>query len=283
MRIAELIVTALLKIERQMHEPPSDLGATFTGFDKLDELIGGLHPGQFVIVAGRPATGKSALVTSIARHIAVHGGQPVALATERRELGRLPVRMLAGETSIPLARIRSGQVDTSEKLQLDEAAERISDAPLHVFTSDSKSDALVGAASIEGLAVLLADPLGALSHGQRTDSTDEMLRSVRRFAEDRRVAVVVTSGVRAQVEGRFNKRPWLSDLAALPLTEDLADVVVALYRDDIYDEGSPERGIMELRLLKNSTGPLTTVKAAFLHDLGVVRDLQRVRDFKLVR
>lgn len=178
---------------------------------------------------------------------------------------------------------RSGQVDAFEKRQLNEAAERLSDSPLHVFAGDGKGDPLAGAASVEDLAVLLVDPLAALSHEQRNYATDEMVRSVRRSSRDRRVSVVVTAGVRAQVEERFNKRPWLSDLAAPPLTEDLADVVVGLYRDDLYDEASPERGVLELHLLKNSTGPLTTVKAAFLHDLGVVRDLKRVRDLKLVR
>ncbi|MCD6281251.1 MAG: replicative DNA helicase [Deltaproteobacteria bacterium] len=240
-----------------------------TGFVDLDTLLMGLHSSDLVIIAGRPSMGKTALALNISQYIACVEKIPVALFSLEMSKEQVVHRLLASEARIDQFRLRTGYLHGDEWNTLLEAAGTISDAPLYIddtpaITSMEMRAKLRRLAMSESLGVVVIDYLQLMSSRRRIDSREqeisEISRSLKAVAKEFNVPVVALSQLNRKVEDRENKRPRMSDLRESGAIEQDADVICFIYRDEVYNEASPEKGIAEIIVAKHRNGPTDTIK-----------------------
>jgi replicative DNA helicase len=251
------------------------LTGTPTGFVDLDNITGGLQPGNLVVIAARPSMGKSSLVTNIAENAAIHYGKPVALFSLEMSEAELAQRFIASQASIKGDDLRKGRVSEERWPKIVKASSRLAGAPLWV---DDSSD--IGMLEIraktrrlhsqhpEGLGLVIVDYLQLLRSDSRSENRAEVIgqmsRGLKLLAGELGVPVIALSQLNRGVEARTDKRPLLSDLRESGAVEQDADVVIFIYRDDYYNPGNSERpGEADLIIAKHRNGALGTVTLTF--------------------
>ncbi len=246
-----------------------------TGFADLDRMIGGLGPGSLNIIAARPSMGKTAFALTIAQHVALQGGTPVALFSLEMPAIDLVLRMLSSEARVDMNRIRQAQLSDRDYERLVTAAGRIYEAP--VFIDDTPSLTLMELrararrlAAHRKVGLIVIDYMQLMSGGQSTRSGENrqqeiaaISRGLKGLARELEVPVVALSQLSRAVESRPNKRPMLSDLRESGSIEQDADLVLFIYRDDYYNEHSEKAGIAEIIIGKQRNGPVGTVELQF--------------------
>jgi replicative DNA helicase len=272
----ELVKASFPKIEK-LFEHSSYITGVATGFDDLDRKTRGLQPGDLVIVAARPSVGKTSLVLNICQHVATHGGVAGFFSLEMSK-EQLFMRLLAAEAKIDTYRLLSGQIGQREYGQITHALDSLAEARLHI-------DDTAGIGVLEmrakarrlqaehGLSVLAVDYIQLMTgRGRFENRTLELAsisRSLKGLAKELSVPIVVLSQLSRAPEARSDKRPQLSDLRESGALEQDADVVVLIFREEMYkhdDEPSENDGIAELIVAKQRNGPTGTVKLAFLRE-----------------
>ena len=247
-----------------------------TGFIDLDELLYGLHPGQMIIVAGRPSLGKSTLAVDMARACAIKHGRPAAffsLEMSRRELQH---RIMSAEAGIALHHIRGGNMGSAGWEKFAAAQERVREAPLTIDATPGQTVMQIKAKcrrlqQRSGLDLVVIDYLQLLTSGLRRPENrqvevSEMSRSIKLMAKELGVPVVVLAQLNRNPEARADRKPMLGDLRESGSLEQDSDVVILLHREDFYDKESPRAGEADLIIAKHRNGPTTTVTvAAQLH------------------
>lgn len=273
-RIGDILQPELERLEK-LESGEISASGTLTGFRDLDAITGGLQPGALVIIAARPAMGKSAFVTNVAENVSMHRENPLPVALFSLEMAEreLVIRFMASQASIKgddIARARLR--DRWPKIV--QTATRISNAPLYV---DDSSD--IGVMEIrakaqrlkmdhpEGIGLIIIDYLQLLRPDGRIESrvqqVGEMSRGLKILASEMECPVVALSQLSRGVESRPDKRPMLSDLRESGNIEQDADLVMFLYRDEYYHEDSAEPGVAELIIAKNRSGGLDRVRLMF--------------------
>jgi replicative DNA helicase len=251
-----------------------DPGIVPTGFPSLDmQLLGGLHKSDLVIVAGRPAMGKTSLAMNMAQHVAAVERLPVAVFSLEMGIDQLALRMLACEAWVDQSCVRSSLSLTRLKKEdwrkLLEASERLYDAPLYIDDSPGASPMEIRAKvrrliSQVDLRLIVVDYLQLMSIKQRTDSREqeisEISRTLKAIAKEFNIPVIAVSQLNRRVEERQDKRPMMSDLRESGAIEQDADVICFIYRDDFYNPESPHKGIAEIIVAKHRNGPTGTVQ-----------------------
>lgn len=246
-----------------------------TGFVDLDALTFGLHPGQMVIIAGRPALGKSTLAVDMVRACAIKHRRRAAffsLEMSRRELQH---RIMSAEASIALHHIRGGTMGKSWD-RFAKAQERVSTAPLIIDATPGQTVMQIKAKCRRmqqrgGLDLVVIDYLQLLTSGaRRTENrqteVSEMSRNIKLMAKELGVPVVVLAQLNRGPEQRESKKPMMSDLRESGALEQDADIVILLHREDAYDKESARAGEADLIVAKHRNGPTSTVTvAAQLH------------------
>jgi replicative DNA helicase len=247
-----------------------------TGLRDLDVLTSGLQPGSLTIVGARPAVGKSAFALGIAAHVAIELRRPVLFVSLEMPHDELLARLVSLLGKVDSTRLRSATLSEPDWARIGKAHTRLTGAPLVL---DDDSTATVGAirararrlrARYKDLALVVVDYLQLLGTpvGARVENrqlvVDENTRMLKLLARDLAVPVLATSQVSRAVEARADKRPMLSDLRESGAIESHSDVVAALYRDELYNPASSDRGMAELNLLKHRNGPTGCVRLAFL-------------------
>lgn len=240
-----------------------------TGMSDLDKLTGGYRPGDLVIVAARPAMGKTALALGWAVH---HGrqGKRVAVFSLEMPAMQLAARLIASEARIDLARLRAAKVRADEWPQLGDAAERLTRLPVLVddagsLTVDQIASAVRREHRAHGLDVVFVDYLQRVRVDRSRSREEEVAQVVMRLktlAKELNVPVVALAQLNRKCEERSDKRPLLADLRDSGQVEQEADMVVGLYRHEVYVPGS-NRGEAELHVLKHRNGPTGVVKLRF--------------------
>lgn len=244
-----------------------------TGLTDLDKLLGGLRPGQLVVVAGRPAMGKSALADGWALH-AARQGAAVLLCDLEMGADMRSQRWIAGLGDIPGDRLRSGELQDEDWPGITSAVSLLADLPLHIDDSAPQTVVDIAARARRlkakgGLGLVVVDYLQLLTPAATrrgdTESKEigDMSRALKMLAMQIRVPVVCLSQLNREVERRPNKRPGLSDLRASGSIEQDADVVLFVYRDEVYSEDSPDKGTAELIVAKQRSGPIGMVRTVF--------------------
>ena len=242
-----------------------------SGFYDLDTMTGGFQRSDLIIVAGRPAMGKTALAVQFGFKIAKKG-LPVAIFSLEMSKGQLVQRLLAGEAKIESTRLRAGNIQQEEWEPLTEAISKLAELPIFIddssnpTVSEIKKKAQKLQAENDGkLGLILIDYLQLMDGGSdnRVQELSRITRGLKGMAKDLNVPVVVLSQLSRSVEQRTNKRPMLSDLRESGSIEQDADLVMMIYRDDYYNPNTSDGGIAEIILAKHRNGPTGTVKLLF--------------------
>jgi replicative DNA helicase len=269
--LSEIMPQALEEIEA-IGAHGGGINGVPTGFADLDALTNGLHPGQMVVVAARPAVGKSALALDFARSATIKHG--LATVVFSLEMGRneITMRLLSAEARVPMHIMRTGQMGDDDWGRLAKRMSEVADAPLFIDDSPNMSLMEIRAKcrrlkQRHDLKLVIIDYLQLMSSPKRTESrqqeVSEMSRSLKLLAKELEVPVVALSQLNRGPEQRQDKKPMLSDLRESGSIEQDADVVILLHREDAYERESPRAGEADLIVAKHRNGPTATVTVAF--------------------
>lgn len=283
--LADVVTDGYRRLE-ELHESGKDIIGVPSGFGPLDRLTQGFQPGNLVIIAGRPSMGKSAFALAVAGHVAIRVGDPVALFTLEMSRHEIFQRLLSGEALVESEKLRNGRLATDEWRRVHEWSARLSAAPL--FIDDNR---MVGPHEIRAkarrlklrhprLACIIVDYLQlmgqAVKSSERVNEIGQISRSLKILAGELDIPVIALSQLSRNLESRHDRRPILSDLRDSGALEQDADLVIFLYRDEVYNSEDPEvSGIAEVILSKHRNGPIDTVKVSFVKRFARFSELPR--------
>jgi len=276
MEIQPLLTQVMERIDLLYHKDnPSDITGIPTGYRDLDRETSGLQPGDLIIIAGRPSMGKTALALNMAEHVAVENKLPVAVFSMEMSGSQLAMRMLGSIGRLDQHKLRTGRLSDDDWNRLTNAVGKLHDAPILVDESGALNALELRARARRlhrqygSLGLIVVDYLQlmqATSEGEnRATEISEISRSLKSLAKELKVPVVALSQLSRAVEQRTGpKRPIMSDLRESGAIEQDADLILAIYREEVYTPDTPEKGMAEIIILKQRNGPIGTVKLTFL-------------------
>ncbi|WP_104163751.1 replicative DNA helicase [Cryobacterium sp. N22] len=243
-----------------------------TGFADLDELTNGFHGGQLIIVAARPALGKSTLALDFARAASIHHDMPSIFFSLEMGRSEIAMRLLAAEASVPLQSMRKGNVEARDWTTIAATRGRINDAPLYIDDSPNMTLVEIRAKCRRlkqrvGLKLVVIDYLQLMTSGKKVESrqqeVSEFSRALKLLAKELQVPVIALSQLNRGPEQRADKMPAISDLRESGSLEQDADMVILLHRESAYEKDNPRAGEADLIVAKHRNGPTRTVTVAF--------------------
>ena len=255
---------------------PSDVTGVPSGFADLDSMTSGLQPGDLVIVAGRPSMGKTAFSLNMAENVALDTGLPVAVFSMEMAATQLAMRMIGSVGRLDQHRMRTGRLEDEDWVRLTTALGRLNDAPIFIdegagltsFDLRARARRLHRQCGKLGLIVvdylqLMSAPANRQGENRATEIS-EISRSLKSLAKELDVPVIALSQLNRSVEQRPDKRPVMSDLRESGAIEQDADVILFIYRDEVYNPDSPDKGTAEIIIAKQRNGPVGRVRLTFL-------------------
>ncbi len=273
----ELLDRSVEKIT-ELFESEDGLTGLTTGWDVLDEMTSGWQAQDLVIIAARPSMGKTTLAMNTVETAAMTQGQPVCVFSLEMPAEQLMMRMLASVGRIDQTRIRTGQLETEDWPKLTAAIQQLRDTKLFIDDTPGLSPAEMRARlrRIERehgkIAMVMVDYLQLMripGFGEgRTQEISEISRSLKGLAREFKCPMLALSQLNRSLEQRPNKRPVNSDLRESGAIEQDADIIMFIYRDEVYNEDSPEKGVAELIIGKQRNGPIGTARVAFIGKLS---------------
>jgi len=271
--IKDLLVSALDKID-ELFRRDSHITGVATGFDKFDELTAGLQPSDLVIIAGRPSMGKTALAINFAEHAVIQDKLAVAIFSMEMSGSSLAMRMMSSLGRIDQHKIRTGKLKDEDWPRLTSAVEILKDARLFVDDTPALTPSEIRARCRRiyrehgGLDMVIVDYLQLMqvagTSENRATEISEISRSLKAMAKELNVPVIAISQLNRSLEQRQDKRPVMSDLRESGAIEQDADLIVFIYRDEVYNEGTAEEGKAEIIIAKQRNGPIGKVVLTFL-------------------
>lgn len=274
---------AVAEIEAAGHNGGTMTGIP-SGFADLDDLTNGLHPGQMIIVAARPAMGKSTLALDFARSAAIHHNKPTIFFSLEMGKAEIAMRLLSAEASVPLQKMRKGTIETNDWTTIAGIRGRINDAPLYIDDSPNMTLVEIRAKCRRlkqrvGLEMVIIDYLQLMTSGKKVESrqqeVSEFSRALKLLAKELQVPVVALAQLNRGPEQRADKKPQLSDLRESGSIEQDADLVVLLHREAAYETDSPRAGEADLIVAKHRNGATATITVAFHGHFSRFVDMQR--------
>ncbi|TAN72786.1 MAG: replicative DNA helicase [Gallionella sp.] len=253
----------------------SDVTGTATGFTDLDRMTSGLQGGDLIIVAGRPSMGKTAFSINIAENVAMDSKLPVAIFSMEMGATQLAMRMLGSVGKLNQHDLRTGNLQDDDWGRLTHALGKLNDAPIFIDESAALSALDLRARSRRlhrqnsGLGLIVVDYLQLMSSASgkasenRATEISEISRSLKALAKELHVPVIALSQLNRSLEQRPNKRPVMSDLRESGAIEQDADLILFIYRDEVYNSDSPDKGKAEIIIGKQRNGPIGKVELAF--------------------
>lgn len=246
-----------------------------TGFRQLDNLTSGLQNSDLIILAARPSMGKTAFALNIARNAAIDSNVPTAIFSLEMSKEQLSMRLLCAEARIDSSRLRTGFFRNDDWPKLTQAASTLSDAPIYIDDSADISAVEIRAKSRrlkmeKDLGLIIIDYIQLMQSAHSSERRDleisEISRSMKALAKEINVPVIGLSQLNRKLEERSDKRPQLSDLRESGALEQDADLVMFIYRDEVYNkkEDNPNKGTAEIIIAKQRNGPIGTTTLAFL-------------------
>ncbi len=268
------IVRANIDQVEQLYEKKSLVTGVATGFIELDQLTSGFQPSDLVILAARPAMGKTSLCLNIAQYVGVRENIPTAIFSLEMSKEQLGIRLLCAEARINSHNVRIGDLQDDDWERLAHASEILSQSPLFIDDTPAMTIIEMRAKSKrlkleQDLGMVIIDYLQLMQSRSRRENRQqeitEISRSLKTLAKELDVPVLALSQLSRAVENRTDKRPQLSDLRESGAIEQDADVVMFIYRPEVYFEDAPD-GIAELIIGKQRNGPIGTVQLAFIKE-----------------
>ncbi len=281
--IKDIIKSSFKTIER-LYEKRQLITGVPTGFGKLDELTSGLQPSDLIIVAGRPSMGKTAFALNITAHASIEAAVPAAIFSLEMAKEQLAIRMLCSEGKVDAHRLRGGFLSESDWPKLTRAAGSLSEAPIFIDdtpgitvlemrakTRRLKAEHNLGLVVVDYLQLMR----GRADSDTREQEISDISRSLKALAKELNLPVIALSQLNRRVEERGDKRPQLADLRESGAIEQDADVIIFLYRDEVYNksEDNPNKGKAEIIIGKQRNGPTDKFELTFLDKFTCFEDI----------
>ena len=271
--IKTLLTDAMVDVEKLYDRGESITGLS-TGFPDLDELTSGFQPSNLVMIAARPGMGKSALLNDFALAAALKNDAPVIMFNLEMSRQELTKRFLASEAKVDSQRIAKGSLQEADWTRLSSALGRLAEAP--IFIDDSANITLMEIRakcrrikSKHGLGLVIIDYLQLMQSPRRSENrqqeVSDISRNLKVLARELDVPVLCAAQLNRAVEARGDKRPLLGDLRESGSLEQDSDIVMFIYRDEVYNKDSEARGEAELIIAKHRNGPTDTIRLAFMN------------------
>jgi len=270
------LLTQVVERIQELHDRdnPSDITGVPTGYHDLDAKTSGLQGGDLLIIAGRPSMGKTSLALNMAEHVAIEVGLPVAVFSMEMGGTQLAMRMLSSVGRLDAHRVRTGRLNDDEWSRLSFALGKMHEAPLYIDETpalnpiDLRARARRLHRQCGKLGLIVIDYLQLMSStGQgenRATEISEISRSLKSLAKELNVPVIALSQLNRSLEQRPNKRPVMSDLRESGAIEQDADVIMFIYRDEVYNPDTPDKGSAEIIIGKQRNGPIGMVRLTFV-------------------
>lgn len=273
--IQPLLTQVMERIDMLYHrENQSNVTGVPTGYHDLDDRTSGFQEGDLIIVAGRPSMGKTAFALNIAEHVAVENRLPVAVFSMEMAGTQLAMRLLGSVGRLDQHKLRTGRLSDEDWNRLANAVGKLNDTPIHIDETPALNSLELRARSRRlhrqygKLGLIVVDYLQLMqssSQGEnRATEISEISRSLKALAKELKVPVIALSQLNRGLEQRPNKRPIMSDLRESGAIEQDADLILFIYRDEVYNEGTADKGIAEIIIGKQRNGPIGTVRLTFL-------------------
>ncbi len=253
---------------------PDDITGIASGFHDLDQKTSGFQPGDLIIVAGRPSMGKTAFALNIGEHVAMEVNKPVAVFSMEMSGTQLAMRMLGSIGRLDQHKVRTGRLEDEDWPRLTYALGKLNDALIFIDETPALNSLELRARARRlyrqhgGLGLVIVDYLqlmSSASHNEnRTAEISEISRSLKALAKELHVPVMALSQLNRSLEQRPNKRPVMSDLRESGAIEQDADVILFIYRDEVYNPDTPDKGIAEIIIGKQRNGPIGKIDLTFL-------------------
>jgi len=270
--INELLASTLDRID-ELYRNKSHITGVSTGFNKLDEMTAGLQRSDLIIIAGRPSMGKTAFAINIAEHAIIKDGISVAVFSMEMSGEQLSMRLMSSLGRIDQQKVRTGHLEDEDWPRLTSAVEILKDARLYIDDTPALTPAELRArarriAREHGLDMIIVDYMQLMqvtgTKENRATEISEISRSLKAMAKEFDVPVIALSQLNRSLESRQNRRPVMSDLRESGAIEQDADVIMFIYRDEVYDEESADKGTAEIIIGKQRNGPIGMVRLSFL-------------------
>ncbi len=273
--ISQLLGEVMARID-ELHRNPSAVTGVATGFTDLDDMTAGLQPGDLIIVAGRPSMGKTAFSLNMAENVAVVDKLPTLIFSMEMGGTQIAQRLLGSVSKVDAHKLRTGQVDNRDWDKLATALGKLNDAPLHIDETPALNSLELRSRARRvwrqygnQLGLIVVDYIQLMSsvdgNGEnRATEISEISRNLKSLAKELHVPVIALSQLNRSLEQRPNKRPVMSDLRESGAIEQDADVILFIYRDEVYNKDSPAAGTAEIIIGKQRNGPIGTVTLTFV-------------------
>ncbi len=271
--IASLLTKTVDRID-QLYRTQGSITGVPTGFTDLDDKTSGLQKSDLIIIAGRPSMGKTTLAMNIAENAAVGHKIPVAIFSMEMPGTQLAMRMMASLGRINSHRVRTGKLDDEDWPRLTSAVSLLSDAPIFIDDTPALTPLELRARARRikrehGLGLIIVDYLQLMQTGEpgmenRATEISNITRGLKSLAKELDVPLIAMSQLNRSLESRTDKRPVMSDLRESGAIEQDSDVILFIYRDEVYNEDSPDKGVAEIIIGKQRNGPIGKVKLTFL-------------------
>lgn len=269
----------------ELHKDKDKLRGVPTGFKNLDHVLAGLQPSDLIIIAGRPSVGKTAFALNIAHNVAVDGQVPTAIFSLEMSKEQLVDRLLASEAGIDSWKLRTGNLDDNDFLKINHAYGTLSEAPLFIDDSSiiNVLEMRTKARRLQaehGLGLIIIDYLQLMSGNNpdnRVQEVSAISRSLKGLARELNVPVIALSQLSRAVESRPSKIPMLSDLRESGSIEQDADVVMFVYREEVYDEDTERKGITDILIRKHRNGPIGQAELFFKKETQKLTSVEKSR------
>src|SRR3990167_1521632 len=271
--IKEFLAKTMDRIDTLFHMEDPITGVP-TGYHDLDEMTSGLQSSDLVIIAGRPSMGKTMLAMNIAEHVVIKSKLPVLIFSMDMPGESIVMRLLSSLCRIDQLRIRTGKLQDEDWPRISSTVSMLSEAPVFIDDTPALSPAEVRARARRiakeygQIGLIVVDYLQLMqvpeSNENRTAEISEISRSLKSLAKELKVPVVALSQLNRSLEQRTDKRPVMSDLRESGAIEQDADLIVFIYRDEVYNENSSDKGVAEIIIAKQRNGPIGRCRLTFM-------------------
>ncbi|MSR07964.1 MAG: replicative DNA helicase [Gammaproteobacteria bacterium] len=271
-RLSEVLNSTVDRLDK-LHQSKGSITGLPTGFTKLDEITAGLQPGDLVIIAGRPSMGKTSLALNIAENAALGAQRSAAVFSMEMSVEQLAFRMVSSLGRVDQAHLRNGRFGDDDWPRINGAIQQMAEAPIYIDDTPSMTPTEVRARARRlqrerGLDLIVIDYLQLMrvagTAENRATEISEISRSLKGLARELRLPIIALSQLNRSVESRTDKRPVMSDLRESGAIEQDADLILFIYRDEVYNHDSPRKGIADINVAKQRNGPTGEFPLTFL-------------------
>jgi replicative DNA helicase len=256
-----------------LHQAGGSITGLATGFTRFDEYTAGLQPGDLIIIAGRPSMGKTTLAINIAENAALGEGKPVAVFSMEMSVEQLAFRMVSSLGRVDQSHLRNGRFSDEDWPRINGAIQQMAEAPVFIDDTPALTPTEVRARARRlqrehGLSLIVVDYLQLMSVSgtkeNRATEISEISRSLKALARELRLPIIALSQLNRSVEQRTDKKPVMSDLRESGAIEQDADLILFIYREEIYDKDTARKGVADISIAKQRNGPTGDFTLTFI-------------------